>query len=170
MKIVQRELATGRRGLRRGKPGRQDAVRKSAGFAEEERNAMKERLKELNAEARRGPRAARASGEGDVLARIAAMPGPDREIGRRLHEIIRASAPALSPKLWYGMPAYADKDGKVVLFFRDTQKFKERYMTLGFNEEAHLDEGAMWPVAFALKQLTAAEEAVIAALVKKAVS
>ncbi len=130
---------------------------------------MKGRLKELNAEARRGPRAAKAGGESDVLARIAAMPEPDRGIGTRLHAIMKTNAPALSPKLWYGMPAYANKDGKVVCFFRDTQKFKERYMTLGFNEEAHLDDGAMWPVAFALKRLTAAEESRIEALVKKAV-
>ena len=104
-----------------------------------------------------------------MLAKIAAMAGPDRAMGERLHAIIKASAPALSPKLWYGMPAYA-KDGKVVCFFRDTQKFKERYMTFGFNEDANLDEGAMWPIAFALKELTAAEEARIGALVKKAVS
>jgi hypothetical protein len=111
----------------------------------------------------------KADGESAVLATIAAMPGPDRAMGERLHAIIKASAPALSPKLWYGMPAYA-KDGKVVCFFRSSQKFKERYMTLGFNDEANLDEGNMWPIAFALKELTAAEEARIAALVKKAVS
>ena len=111
----------------------------------------------------------KADGEAAVLATIAAMPAPDRVLAERLHAIIKASAPALSPKLWYGMPAYA-KDGKVVCFFRDTQKFKERYMTLGFNQEANLDEGAMWPIAFALKELTAAEEARIGALVKKAVS
>jgi hypothetical protein len=121
------------------------------------------------AAARPGPRADKADGESAVLAKIAEMPEPDRAISERLHAIIKASAPALSPRLWYGMPAYA-KDGKVVCFFRDTQKFKERYMTLGFNQEANLDEGAMWPIAFALKELTAAEEARIAALVKKAVS
>jgi uncharacterized protein YdhG (YjbR/CyaY superfamily) len=104
-----------------------------------------------------------------VLATIAAMPAPDRAMGERLHAIIKASAPVLSPKLWYGMPAYA-KDGKVVCFFRDRQKFKERYMTLGFNDKANLDEGHLWPTAFALKELTAAEEAKIGALVKKAVS
>ncbi len=131
---------------------------------------MKERLEELNAEARRGPRDAKARGESDVLARIAALPEPDRGISERLHAIIKAGAPALSPKLWYGMPAYANKDGKVVCFFRDRQKFSERYMTLGFNEEAHLDEGVMWPTTFALTQLTATEEARIAALVKRAVS
>ena len=119
--------------------------------------------------ARPGPRADKADGESAVLAQIAKMPGPDRAIGERLHAIIKASAPALSPRLWYGMPAYA-KDGKVVCFFRDTQKFKERYMTLGFNQEANLDEGALWPIAFALTELTAAEEARIGALVKKAVS
>jgi hypothetical protein len=121
------------------------------------------------AAARPGSRADKADGESALLAKIAAMPEPDRTIGERLHAIITASAPALSPKLWYGMPAYA-KDGKVVCFFRDTQKFKERYITLGFNQDANLDEGAMWPIAFALKELTAAEEARIGALVKKAVS
>jgi uncharacterized protein YdhG (YjbR/CyaY superfamily) len=119
--------------------------------------------------ARPGTRADKADGETAVLATIAAMPAPDRAISERLHAIIKANAPALAPRLWYGMPAYA-KDGKVVCFFRDTQKFKERYMTLGFNQEANLDEGALWPIAFALKELTAAEEARIAALVKKAVS
>ena len=108
--------------------------------------------------------------ESAVLAAIAAMEVPYRDMGERLHAIIKASAPALSPRLWYGMPAYANKDGKVVCFFRSGQKFKERYMTLGFNDVAHLDEGHMWPIAFALKELTAAEEARIAALVKKAVS
>ncbi len=111
----------------------------------------------------------KADGESTVLAAIAAMPGPDRATGVRLHALITASAPALSPKLWYGMPAYA-KDGKVVCFFRSAQKFKERYMTLGFNQEANLDEGHMWPIAFALTELTADEEARISALVKKAVS
>jgi len=115
------------------------------------------------------PRANKADGESAVLAAIAAMPEPDRAIGERLHAIIKASAPALSPKLWYGMPAYA-KDGKVICFFRSTQKFKERYMTLGFNNEANLDEGHMWPITFALKELTPTEEARIGALVKKAVS
>ncbi len=115
------------------------------------------------------PRAEKANGESAVLAAIIAMPGPDRAVGERLHAIIKASAPALSPKLWYGMPAYA-KDGKVICFFRSGQKFKERYMTLGFNNEAKLDEGHMWPITFALKELTAAEESKIGALVKKAVS
>jgi uncharacterized protein YdhG (YjbR/CyaY superfamily) len=115
------------------------------------------------------PRADKEDGESEVLAKIAEMAEPDRAMGERLHAIIKASAPALAPRLWYGMPAYA-KDGKVICFFRDTQKFKERYVTFGFNQDAHLDEGAMWPIAFALLELTAADEARIAALVKKAVS
>jgi hypothetical protein len=121
------------------------------------------------AAARPGPRSDKANGESAVLAKIAAMPGPYRAMGERLHAVIKASAPDLSPKVWYGMPGYA-KDGKVVCFFRGGQMFHERYMTLGFNNDANLDEGAMWPIAFALKELTAAEEAKIAALVKKAVS
>jgi hypothetical protein len=116
-----------------------------------------------------GLRVKKADGESAVLAKIAAMPGPDRAIGERLHAIIKASAPALSPRLWYGMPAYA-KDGKIVCFFQSAQRFKTRYATFGFMHEANLDEGAMWPTAFALKELTAAEEARIGALVKKAVS
>ena len=141
------------------------------GFTDEERAAMKERAQELKADARRGPRAEKdkADVEGDVLAKIAEMPEPDRALGQRLHAIIRASAPVLSPKLWYGMPAYA-KDGKVVCFFQSAQKFKTRYATLGFSDQANLDDGAMWPTAFAVKELTAADEARIAALVKKAVS
>jgi hypothetical protein len=121
------------------------------------------------AAARNGPRADKADGESAVCAKIAAMPGPYRAMGERLHAIIKASAPALSPKVWYGMPAYA-KDGKVVCFFRGGQMFKERYMTLGFSDAASLDEGGLWPIAFALTALTAAEEARIGALVKKAVS
>jgi uncharacterized protein YdhG (YjbR/CyaY superfamily) len=143
--------------------------KKSKRFTDEERAAMKDRAQELKAEARRGPRADKADGESAVLAKIAEMPGPDRAIAKRLHAIIQASAPALSPKTWYGMPAYA-KDGKVVCFFQSAQKFKSRYATLGFSGEANLDEGAMWPTSFALKELTAAEEAKIGALVKKAVS
>ncbi|HEV8359399.1 MAG TPA: DUF1801 domain-containing protein [Candidatus Thermoplasmatota archaeon] len=139
----------------------------SKGFTEEERAAMRERANELKA-ARRGRGADKADGERDVLAKIAAMPQPDRAICERLHAIIKANAPGLSPKTWYGMPAYA-KDGNVVCFFRDRQKFKERYLTLGFNEDANLDEGHVWPVAFALTELTAADEARIGALVKKAV-
>jgi uncharacterized protein YdhG (YjbR/CyaY superfamily) len=139
------------------------------GFTDEERVAMKERAQELKAAARRGPRAGKVDGESALLAKIAEMPGPDRAMGERLHAIIKASAPALSPKLWYGMPAYA-KDGKVVCFFQSAQKFNTRYATFGFSDAANLDEGALWPVAFALKELTAAEEARIGALVKKAVS
>jgi uncharacterized protein YdhG (YjbR/CyaY superfamily) len=139
----------------------------SQGFTDEERAAMKERARELKAEARRGRGADRAGGGSDVLAKIAAMPGPDRAMAERLHAIIKASAPALSPKTWYGMPAYA-KDGKVVCYFQSAHKFKSRYATFGFSDEANLDEGAMWPTAFALKALTAAEEDRIAALVKKA--
>ena len=141
----------------------------SAGFTDEERAAMKEHAQELKTAARRGPRAAKADGESDVLAKIAEMPEPDRALGERLHAIITASAPALAPRTWYGMPAYA-KDGKVVCFFQSAQKFKSRYATLGFNDAATLDDGAMWPVAFALTELTAADEARIGALVNKAVS
>jgi uncharacterized protein YdhG (YjbR/CyaY superfamily) len=129
---------------------------------------MQERTQELKAEARRGSRAKRADGEGDVLAKIAEMKGPDRAMAERLHAIIKASAPALSPKTWYGMPAYA-RDGKVVCFFQSAQKFKSRYATLGFSDVANLDDGAMWPTSFALKELTAAEEERIGALVKNAV-
>jgi uncharacterized protein YdhG (YjbR/CyaY superfamily) len=139
------------------------------GFTDEERAAMKERAQELKAAARRGPRADKADGEQAVLAKIAEMPEPDRTMGERLHAIIKASAPALAPKLWYGMPAYA-KDGKVVCFFQGAEKFKTRYSTLGFSDKANLDEGAMWPTAFALAKLTAADEARIGALVKKAAS
>ena len=131
------------------------------GFTDEERAAMKERARELKAD--------KADGESAVLAKIAEMPERDRTMGKRLHAIIKASAPALSPRLWYGMPAYA-KDGKVVCFFQAAQKFNTRYATFGFSDKANLDEGAMWPTAFALKGLTAAEEARIAVLVKKAVS
>jgi uncharacterized protein YdhG (YjbR/CyaY superfamily) len=143
--------------------------KKSKGFTDQERAAMKERAQELKAEARRGARTDRADGESDVLAKIAEMAEPDRAMAKRLHAIIRTGAPALSPKTWYGMPAYA-KDGKVVCFFQSAQKFKSRYATFGFSDEANLDEGAMWPTSFALKELTAAEEARIGALVKKAVS
>jgi uncharacterized protein YdhG (YjbR/CyaY superfamily) len=142
---------------------------RSTTFTDEERSAMRERAKEQKASARRGPRAAKADGETEVLAKIAEMPESDRVMAERLHVVIKASAPGLSPKLWYGMPAYA-KDGKVVCFFQAAQKFKTRYATLGFSDDANLDEGAMWPVAFALTKLTAADEARIGALVKKAVS
>jgi len=139
------------------------------GFTDEERVAVKERVQELKAAARRGPRADKVNWESAVLAKIAEMPEPDRTMGKRLHAIIKASAPALSPRLWYGMPAYA-KGGKVVCFFQSAKKFNTRYASLGFSDEANLDQGALWPVAFALKELTAAEEAKIGALVKKAVS
>jgi len=139
----------------------------SKGFTEEEKAAMKERAKELKAEARASKD--KAEGESAVLAAIAAMPESDRVMAERLHAIIKASAPDLSPKTWYGMPAYA-KDDKIVCFFQSAQKFNARYATLGFNDTANLDEGAMWPTSFALKELTAAEEAKIGALVKKAVS
>lgn len=139
----------------------------SPGFTTEERAAMRERARELKADAR--ARQNRTDGENDVLAAIARMPEPDRTMATRLHAIIKASAPGLSPKTWYGMPAYANRDGKVVCFFRNAQKFKDRYATFGFNDKAALDEGNMWPTAFALAKLTAAEEARIAALVKKAV-
>ena len=139
------------------------------GFTKEERDAMRERAQELKAETRRGTGAGKTEEENAVLEKIAAMPAPDRALGERLHALIKANAPVLSPKLWYGMPAYA-KDGKVVCFFQSSQKFKTRYGTIGFSDKANLDEGAMWPTAFALTELTAADEARIAALVKKAVS
>ena len=141
----------------------------SDGWTDAERAAMKERAKEMKAAPRRGSRADKADGERDVLAKIAEMPGPDRVMAERLHVLIMASAPELAPKTWYGMPAYA-RDGKVVCFFQSADKFKARYATLGFSDEAKLDEGAMWPSAFALKELTAADEARIGALLKKAVS
>ncbi|HEV8568997.1 MAG TPA: DUF1801 domain-containing protein [Actinoplanes sp.] len=153
------------------KPGKK-ATRKSAkstttkgkGLTTEERAALKETVQERKAEARG------ANDEKAVLAKIAEMSGPDRAIAKRLHELIRSSAPTLSPKTWYGMPAYATKDGKVVCYFTPAEKFKSRYATFGFNDTANLDEGAMWPTAFALTELTAADEARIGALVKKAVS
>ena len=138
--------------------------KKSRGFSDEERAAMKERARELKAEADK------ADGEKDVLAKIAEMPEPDRAMAERIHAIVKANAPALSPKTWYGMPAYANKEGKVVCFFTAADKFKTRYATLGFDAAANLDEGAMWPTSFALKALTAAEEKEIGTLVKKAVS
>ena len=139
------------------------------GFSDDERAAMRERVAEQKAEARRGPGAGNADGEKDVLAKIAEMPEPDRAMAKRIHAIVKASAPALSPKTWYGMPAYA-KDGKVICFFQSARKFKSRYATFGFSDEARLDAGDMWPTAFALKHLTAAEESRIGALVKKAAS
>jgi uncharacterized protein YdhG (YjbR/CyaY superfamily) len=138
------------------------SVKKSEGFTAEERAAMRERAKELKAEEQK------ADGERAVLAKIAEMPETDRAMGERLHEIVKASAPELSPKTWYGMPAYANKDGKVVCFFQSAEKFNARYATFGFSDKANLDEGAMWPTSFALKELTAAAEARIGALVKRA--
>jgi uncharacterized protein YdhG (YjbR/CyaY superfamily) len=148
------------------KAAQKPATSSAGSFTDEERAAMKARAQELKAEARANRN--RADGERDLLAKIAEMPEPDRAMAERLHAIVTASAPGLSPKTWYGMPAYA-KDGKVVCFFQSAQKFKTRYATLGFSDEANLDEGAMWPTTFALKGLTAAEEATIRALVKKAV-
>ena len=142
---------------------------RSDGFTAEERAAMKERSRELKAAARRGSGAKKADGESNVLAKIAEMSEPDRAMAERLHAIIKASAPGISPTTWYGMPAYA-KDGKVICFFQPAQKFKSRYATLGFSDKANLDEGAMWPVYYAVTELTATDEARIGALVKKAVS
>ena len=160
--MVERKPA--RKGTQKSAKRTSAINKKSRGFTDEERAAMKERAQELKTEARK------ADGERAVLAKMAEMPEPDRTMAKRLHAIITASAPALSPKTWYGMPAYANKDGKVVCFFTAASKFKERYATLGFNAEANLDAGNMWPTSFALKELTAAEEAKIAALVKEAVS
>jgi hypothetical protein len=153
------------------KPARRTAARNETpeNWTDEERAAMQERSKELKVAARRGPRADKADGEHDVLAKIAEMPEPDRAMAERLHAIVKASAPALTPRLWYGQPAYA-RDGTVVCFFQNAQKFHTRYATLGFSDAANLDEGAMWPTSFALTELIAADEARIGALVKKAVS
>jgi len=151
------------------KSARRTTGKASKGFTAEERAAMRERAQELKAATRRGPRGGKADGESDVLAKIAEMPERDRAMAERLHALIKASAPALSPRTWYGMPAYA-KDGKVVCFFQSAHKFKARYATFGFSDKANLDEGAMWPTSFALKELTAAQEKKIGALVKKAVS
>jgi uncharacterized protein YdhG (YjbR/CyaY superfamily) len=139
------------------------------GFTDEERAAMKDRAKELKAAGRRGSRADRVDGESAVLEKLAEMNEPDRVIGERLHAIIKASAPSLVPKLWYGMPAYA-QDGKIICFFQSAQKFNTRYATLGFSDKANLDEGTMWPVTYALTELTTADEARIGALVKQALS
>jgi uncharacterized protein YdhG (YjbR/CyaY superfamily) len=163
--MAERKTAT--KGTR--KAAKSTTGKASKGFTAEERAAMRERAQEQKAAARRGPRAGKAEGESDVLAKIAEMPKPDRVMAERLHAVIKASAPALSPRTWYGMPAYA-KDGKVVCFFQSAQKFKTRYATFGFSDKANLDKGAMWPTSFALKELTAAEEKKIGALVKKAVS
>jgi len=163
------EKKSARKGTKSAARSTANATRNSApGFSAEERAAMRERAQELKADARRGP-GGKADAERDVLAKIAAMAAPDRAIAQRIHEIVKASAPSLAPKLWYGMPAYA-RDGKVVCFFQSGQKFKSRYSTFGFSDEANLDDGAMWPTGFALKELTAAEEARIDELVKRAVS
>jgi hypothetical protein len=143
--------------------------KKFDGFSDEERAAMKDHAEELKAASRRGSRATKADGESDLLAKIAEMTGPDRGMAERLHAIIMESAPALAPKTWYGMPAYA-KDGNVVCFFQPAQKFKSRFAMLGFSDQANLDDGTMWPVYYALTELTAADEARIAALIKQAVS
>jgi uncharacterized protein YdhG (YjbR/CyaY superfamily) len=153
---------TAKKGTQQSAKGAGAGGNERKGFTDQERLAMRERAQELKAAS-----AGQADGERAVLAKIAAMPGPDRAMAERLHAIITASAPALSPRTWYGMPAYA-KDGKVVCFFQSAQKFKSRYATLGFSDQANLDDGAMWPTAFALKALTAAEEARIGALVRKA--
>ena len=163
--MVERKPA--RKGTKKSAKSTTATNKKASRFTDEERAAMKARARELIAEERAGKN--RAEGERQVLAAIAAMKEPDRAMATRLHAIIEATAPALWPKTWYGMPAYA-KDGKVVCFFRDRQKFKERYAMFGFNDTANLDEGAIWPVAFALTKLTAAVEAKIGALVNRAVS
>src|SRR5687768_7425999 len=152
-----------------GEPAQEGTMsaEKSKGFTDKERAAMRERAKEQKAEARANRK--KAEGESDLLAKIAEMQEPDRAMAERLHEIVKASAPDLSPKTWYGMPAYA-KDGKVVCFFQSAEKFNTRYATFSFSDKANLDEGAMWPTSFALKELTGAEEAKIGALVKRAVS
>jgi uncharacterized protein YdhG (YjbR/CyaY superfamily) len=150
------------------RPAKSTTGKPAEGFTAEERAAMKERAKELKAEGRRA--VAREDGERDVLAKIAEMGQPDRAKAEQVHAIVTDSAPSLMPRTWYGMPAYADEDGKVVCFFQSAQKFKTRYATLGFSDKANIDDGSMWPTAFALQQLTAAEEARIAALVKRAVS
>jgi uncharacterized protein YdhG (YjbR/CyaY superfamily) len=162
------ERKPARKGTQRSAKRTTATSKKYEGFSAEERAAMKERARELRAEARADRD--REAGERDVLAKIAEMPEPDRTMAERLHAIITASAPALSPKTWYGMPAYANKDGKVVCFFQSAQKFNARYSTFGFQDAANLDDGNLWPTSFALKKLTAADEKRIAALVKKAVS
>jgi uncharacterized protein YdhG (YjbR/CyaY superfamily) len=163
--MAQRKTA--KKGTQRSAKTTTATGKTSKGFTDEERAAMKERAQELKAEARANKN--KAAGESDVLAKIAEMQAPDRAMAKRLHAIIKASAPALWPRTWYGMPAYA-KDGKVVCYFQSAEKFKSRYATFGFSDEANLDEGAMWPTSFALKKLTAADEARIRALVKKAVN
>ena len=143
------------------------ASQKAEGFSAEEKAAMKNRAKELKAEARANKN--KAEGESAAVAALDALPEPEREMARRLHELIKANAPDLAPKTWYGMPAYANAEGKIVCFFQSAQKFGTRYATLGFNDAAHLDDGEVWPVAYAIKSLSAAEETRISALIKKAV-
>ena len=162
------ESKTATKGTRRSTKPTTVTSKKYEGFTAEEQAAMKERARELKAEARADRD--RAAGERDVLAKIAELPEPDRAMAERLHAIITASAPALSPKTWYGMPAYANKDGKIVCFFQSAQKYNFRYSTFGFQDAANLDDGAMWPTSFALTKLTAADEKKLTALVKKAVS
>jgi uncharacterized protein YdhG (YjbR/CyaY superfamily) len=161
MSAKKATATTAQRSTVKGKRG-------SAKFSDFEREAMKERAQELKAEARRSARSGKSDGESALLEKIAEMKGPDKTMATRLHALIKATAPDLSPKTWYGMPAYA-RDGKVVCFFQSAQKFKARYATLGFSDEAKLDDGAMWPTSFALKELTASEEAAIRALLTKAV-
>jgi len=160
------ERKTAKKSTQRSANSTTATKKKAKGFTAEERAAMKERAQEVKAEARGG----KADGERALLAKIAEMPEPDRAMAERVHAIVKASAPDLSPKTWYGMPAYANKEGKVVCFFRDAAKFKERYAMFGFNDSAKLDDGSMWPIAFALTKLTKADEARIAKLVRQAVS
>ena len=163
------EQSAGSKGAREAEQRPSPKRAPSEGFTTEEREAMKERARELKAAARRGPGAKDDDGEREVLARIAEMPEADRSMAERIHALVRAHAPSLTPRTWYGMPAYA-KDGNVICFFQGAHKFKARYATLGFSDKACLDEGAMWPTAFALKALTAAEEAEIVALIERAVA
>ena len=156
-------------GMRSGR-ARSSSGKAAAGFTDEEKAAMREYAQERKKAARRGAKPDKAEGERDLHAAIARMTDPDRSLAQRLHAIIKATAPNLSPKTWYGMPAYANEEGQVVCFFQNAQKFKTRYATLGFSDKAKLDDGNMWPTAFALKELTAAEESRIAELVKQAVS
>ena len=165
--MAERNSAT--KGTRRSARATTARDRSSGGFTDDERAAMKEHARELKTSARRGSRAAEADGEADVLAKIAEMHEPDRVMAERIHTIVKDSAPDLAPRTWYGMPAYA-RDGNVVCFFQPAQKFKTRYATLGFSDKANLDDGAMWPVTYALAELTADVEAKITALVKKSVS
>jgi uncharacterized protein YdhG (YjbR/CyaY superfamily) len=161
-------MANSNSGRRSSAKSEKSTDKSSTAFTQEERSAMREWAQELKAEGRRSRKDA-ADGESDVLAKIAAMAAPDRVIAQRLHAIVKAHAPSLSPKLWYGMPAYANSSGSVVCFFQDAKKFKTRYATLGFSDKANLDEGQMWPTSYALRELTEAEESRILVLIKKAV-